>query len=378
MAGQDSSQEKTEDATPKRLREARKKGQVAKSRDLNTVFVFVIVFIVIAFGSEYFATQLKLSMELAFGRVAKGNLQRSDLLEIGTQMLWVLVKVLGPILLAGVASGVMINMFQVGAIMSVEPIKPKLEKLNPIEGVKNMFKMVTFIELLKNIAKMSLVIFLAWHTIDNYMREILLTSSIRVEQSLGLTSEILYTFLVKVCVVFFIIALIDMAVQRWNFMKNMRMTKDEVKREYKEDEGDPQIKGERRRLHREMVFGDVKRNVKQADAVVSNPTHVAVAIKYDREEMAAPEVLVKGQRKFAEMILEIARDEGVPVIRNIPLAWSLLQVEEGDAIPEDLYEPVAEVLCLVYEMQENQASQTTPSPDSQPEPTGPSTFDPLG
>jgi flagellar biosynthetic protein FlhB len=171
-----------------------------------------------------------------------------------------------------------------------------------------------------------------------------------------------------------------MGVQRWNFMKNMRMSKDEVKREYKQDEGDPHIKQERRRLHREMVFGDVKKNVKKADAVVSNPVHVAVAIQYDRAEMGAPEVLAKGQRKYAEMILQIAREENIPVVRNIPLAWALLQVEEGDAIPEDLYEPVAEVLSFVYDLRERASSyqQDDAKPAKEPGKQSPTNFDPLG
>lgn len=374
----DSSQEKTEDATPKRVRDARKKGDVAKSRDLNTVFVFVIVFVAIAFGSQYFGQTLQEGMHFAFTKVGKSPLNMTDLLEVGQVMLMTLVKVLGPILLAGIISGVLINLLQVGALFAAEKIKPQFNRLNMIENLKNMFKTVTFIELLKNIAKMSLVLFLAYQTISQYMGEVLLSSSIPILDALVLTADIIYSFIVKVCVVFFIIALIDLGIQRWNFMKNLRMSKEDIKREYKEQEGDPQIKGERRRLHREMVFGDVKRNVKKADAVVSNPTHVAVAIKYDREEMAAPEVLVKGQRKFAEMILQIAREENVPIIRNIPLAWSLLQIEEGDAIPEDLYEPVAEVLCLVYEMNEKQeSSQEKPDSAESPAPKTPSVFDPL-
>jgi len=260
-------------------------------------------------------------------------------------------------------------------------LKPKIEKLNPIEGFKNMFKIVTFIELLKNIVKMTLVIYLAYHTVKEYIQSILLSSKVTIVEAAQMTGTVVATFFIKVAIVFIIVALIDMGVQRWNYLKRHKMSKDEVKREYKQDEGDPQIKGERRRLHREMVFGDARQNVKNADAVVSNPIHVAVAIMYDREEMGAPEILIKGQRRYAEMILQIAREENVPIIRNIPLAWSLLQVEEGDPIPEDLYEPVAEVLSLVYEMQEKEAAGIrgvdiveTP-PETKDKPT---TFDPLG
>lgn len=359
-AGQDS-QEKTEDATPKRLRDARKKGQVAKSRDLTTVFVMIVVFITIAVCAPWITGELRQLMHATFTLVEKNPLTGADMMEIGRMAIVVLAKILAPILIAGMVSGLIIGFLQVGPVFSMEPLTPKFEKLNPIEGFKNMFKMVTFIELIKNILKISLVIYLAYHTIDNYLQEILLSSKVGIIDSVSMTGEIIYSFFVKVSVMFFAIALIDMGVQRWNFMKNMRMSKDEVKREYKQDEGDPHIKGERRRLHREMVFGDARKNVKKANAVVTNPVHVAVAIRYEREEMAAPEVTIKGQRKFAEMILQIAREEGIPIVRNIPLAWSLLKVEEDSPLPEDLYEPVAEVLAFVYEMQQAESKKTTES-----------------
>jgi flagellar biosynthetic protein FlhB len=137
-------------------------------------------------------------------------------------------------------------------------------------------------------------------------------------------------------------------------MKQMRMTKDEVKREYKQDEGDPHIKSHRRALHREMVFGDMPKQVKSADVVVTNPVHVAVAIKYDKEEMSAPEIVAKGQRLFAERIRKIAEENGVPIMRNVPLAWSLVEMEIGDEIPEELYAAVAEILAIVYKMKKGQ------------------------
>ena len=158
-----------------------------------------------------------------------------------------------------------------------------------------------------------------------------------------------------------IISLLDYALQRWNFMKNMRMSKDEVKREYKQDEGDPAIKGERRRLHREMAFGDVRKAVKKADAVVTNPIHVACVLEYNKDEMSAPTLTAKGQRQFAELIIEIAEEEGIPIIRNIPLAWSLLQLEIGDEIPEDLFDAVAEVLTAVYELKRAKENPNQPT-----------------
>lgn len=349
----DSSQEKTEQATPKRLREARKKGDVSKSKDLTMVFVMIIVFATIGLTSGHIAGEIKQFMKNSYELVGKVDITYSDLWMIGTMGFMTLLKVLGPILIAGVVAALVINLVQVGALVTTEPLKPKIEKLNPIEGFKNMFKTVTFIELAKNLLKLTIVIFLAYYTISDYKDEIMLSTKVHIIETVSLTGSIVYSFFVKVAAVFFVIALFDMGIQRWNYEKKHRMSKDEVKREYKQDEGDPQIKGERRRLHREMVFGNTKQNVKNADAVVSNPAHVAVAISYDRDEMAAPEVVAKGQKLFAEMILNIAREENVPIIRNIPLAWALLQIDEGEAIPEDLFEPVAEVLSLVFEMKEH-------------------------
>lgn len=376
MAGQES-QEKTEDATPKRMREARKKGQVAKSRDLTTLFVMIVVFSVIAMTAKSVTKELRDLMDFVFKVVDQPEITLHDITEAGAAAFVVLCKVLAPIFLSGFVSALVMGFIQVGPLFTTEPLSPKFEKLNPIEGFKNMFKMQTFVELLKNIVKLGLVFYIAYSTISKSLSDVLLSSHIDVVDSVTLTGEIVYSFFIKISVVFFAIALVDMGFQRWNHQKNMRMSKEEIKREYKEDEGDPHVKHERRRLHREMVFGDARKNVKKADAVVSNPIHVAVAIQYNREEMAAPEITIKGQRNFAELILEIAREENIPIVRNIPLAWSLLQLEVGDAIPEDLYEPVAEVLSFVYELKEKQSTpkaQDTPAPNQ----TAPGQFNPLG
>lgn len=378
--GDQGSQEKTEDATPKRLREARKKGQVAKSKDLTTVFVMIVVFATIAVTGGWMTSELKEMMTLCFRFVEKPKLTSYDMMTAGKSAFIVLGKVLAPIFIAGFVSALLVGFLQVGGLFTGDPLVPKFEKLNPIEGFKNMFKIVTLIELVKNLIKLAIVFYLAYQTINKYLQEILLSSQINVIQTVSLTGEIVFSFFVKVAGIFLFIALVDMGIQRWNFMKNMRMSKEEIKREYKEDEGDPHIKGERKRLHREMVFGDVRNNVKKSDGVVSNPIHVAVAIQYDRGEMAAPEITAKGQRAFAEMILDIAREEGVPIVRNIPLAWSLLQLDVGDAIPEDLYEPVAEVLSFIYELKErekgNIPSGEQKSPAQQQNKSG--TFNPLG
>lgn len=349
MADQ-SSQEKTEHATPRRLREARKKGQVPKSRDVSTVFVLVIVFAVLCFAMSYMGGELKQLFQLCFDTLQHSEITGAHLMDLGKASVITFAKVLAPLMLAGVVTGALAGLMQVGGIFATDPLKPKWEKINPIEGFKNMFKIVTLIELFKNLLKLLFVLYLAYTSIYKQLDAVLMSMKIDIMLSAKIAGGIIFEFIVKVCIAFVLVSLLDYAIQKWNFMKNMRMTKDEVKREYKQDEGDPAIKGERRRIHREMAFGDVKQAVKKSDVVVTNPAHVACGLQYNKEEMSAPQLTINGQEKFAEMILDIAKEENIPIVRNIPLAWSLLRLEMEEEIPEELYEAAAEVLAIVYEM----------------------------
>lgn len=358
-----SSQEKTEDATPRRLREARKKGQVPKSRDISQVFVLIVTFALFSMTMGSMSSVFKAYFQLCFDSLAQPEITGATMWDLGKAGMLTLGKALIPLFVAGVSTAFLTGIVQVGGIFSMEPLTPKPERLNPIEGLKNMFKPVVFIELCKNIAKISVVFYIAYSTIHKSMAEVLSSSKIDILLAAKFTGGIIFEFLLKVCICFIALSLIDYMVQRWNFMKEMRMTKEEVKREYKQDEGDPAIKGERRRLHREMAFGDVKSAVKKSDVVVTNPVHVACALEYNKKEMGAPQLTAKGQRLFAQMIIDIAREEGIPIVRNIPLAWSLVHLEIGDEIPEDLYEAVAETLTIVYEMK--QKENPTP-PDANP------------
>jgi flagellar biosynthetic protein FlhB len=355
MAANDSGQEKTEDATPKRLREARKKGQVPKSRDVTTIVVLIFCFGLLAFGAGWMGLQLQDLMKLTFDEVgSSGSFDQAKFISLGKASLITLAKIILPFGLVAMITAALAGFLQVGAIFSMEPLKPQLKKLNAIEGLKNMFKAQTFIELVKNIAKLIIVFYLAYSTLSGEIATVLQTTNIPVADSARITGSLLASFVIKVCLAFLAISLVDFLVQKKQFMKQMRMTKDEVKREYKQDEGDPLIKSHRRQLHREYAFGDVKQQVAASDAVVTNPVHVAVAIQYNRDEMAAPEVTVRGQRAFAEMIKQVAEENNIPIIRNVPLAWALFELEEGLEIPEDLYEPVAEILSYVYRMKQAQ------------------------
>lgn len=355
MAGNDSGQEKTEDATPKRLREARKKGQVPKSKDVSTIVVLITEFSVLSILMGWIAMQIKELMVMAFNQVAtRGPLDGAQLYAVGKASLFTMAKVVLPICMSGVVVAALAGYLQVGAIFATDPLKPQMKKLNALEGLKNMVKTQTFIELAKNIAKIIVIFYLAYSTINGQLFTILQTANIPLVHSAGLTGSMLSSFIIKVLIAFLVISVIDFMVQKKQFMKQMKMTKDEVKREYKQDEGDPLIKSHRRQMHREFAFSDARQAVKQSDVVVTNPVHVAVALKYDREEMAAPEIMIRGQRAFAEMIKDVAQENNIPIMRNIPLAWALFDLEEGAEIPEELYGAVAEILAYIYRMKQIQ------------------------
>ncbi len=346
----ESSQEKTEDATPKRLRDARKKGQVARSRDLNTIVILIGAFAILAFMRGYMGDQFRALMQGSFDLVSRKDLTVEAMLMDVQRNFMAYVKIAAPFLFAISVVAFAVAFLQIGPVFSADPVKPEAKRLNAIENFKNMFKLTQFIELLKNIAKISLIFLLAYLVIADSLREVVLTVSATPDQSTAIAVKMVVSFLMKVFVVFIAIALIDFAVQRWNYKKQMRMSKDEVKREYKQDEGDPLIKSMRRHLHQELAMGDVKQAVKSSDAVITNPTELAIAIKYDEKEMVAPQIMAKGQRLFAQQIREFAEETGVSIVQNPPLAWTLIELDIGDEIPEELYAAIAEILVFVYKL----------------------------
>jgi flagellar biosynthetic protein FlhB len=354
MGGQDSSQEKTEEATPKRLRDARKKGQVAKSKDMNTIVLLIVAFSMIVALRGFMGNQLKGLAEAGFEVASRKDLTTEYLFLMGKQTFYTYVKVVAPFVGVFLVVAFMVGFFQIGPIFSGEPLKPQVKRLNIVDNVKNMFKVKTLVELLKNIVKLSLIFLLAYMVVSDSLREVVSTVEGNIDQGVAVASKILVSFLVRVFIVFIAVAIIDVFVQRWDYKKQMRMTKDEVKREYKQDEGDPLIKSARRQLHQELAMGDVRQQVATSDAVVTNPVELAIAVKYDDREMMAPQVMAKGQRQFAELIKGFAKEAAVPIIENPPLAWTLIELEIGDEIPEELYTAIAEILVTVYRMKEEQ------------------------
>jgi len=354
MAGKETSQEKTEDATPRRMREARKKGQVAKSRDVNTIVILIAAFGMLVVMAGYMSDYFQSAMRYAFQFASKENITNEELFLRVKDAFLVYVKIAIPFVISVMVVAIAVGFAQVGSIFSTDPLTPKMDRLNVIQNVKNLFKMTTFVELLKNVAKVSLIFILAYTVLTDNMREVVMTVKGTMIQDTAVAGHLISSFLIKVFICFVVIAFVDLAVQRWQYKKQMRMTKEEVKREYKEDEGDPLIKSMRKHLYQDMVMGDVKQAVRSSDVVVTNPTELAVAVKYDDKTMSSPQIMAKGQRIFAEQIREFARDSNVPVMQNVPLAWALIELDIGDEVPEELFQAMAEVLIVVYRMKDGQ------------------------
>jgi len=336
------------------MREARKKGQVAKSRDVNTIVILIAAFGMLVVMAGYMSDYFQSAMRYAFQFASKENITNEELFLRVKDAFLVYVKIAIPFVISVMVVAIAVGFAQVGSIFSTDPLTPKMDRLNVIQNVKNLFKMTTFVELLKNVAKVSLIFILAYTVLTDNMREVVMTVKGTMIQDTAVAGHLISSFLIKVFICFVVIAFVDLAVQRWQYKKQMRMTKEEVKREYKEDEGDPLIKSMRKHLYQDMVMGDVKQAVRSSDVVVTNPTELAVAVKYDDKTMSSPQIMAKGQRIFAEQIREFARDSNVPVMQNVPLAWALIELDIGDEVPEELFQAMAEVLIVVYRMKDGQ------------------------
>jgi flagellar biosynthesis protein FlhB len=343
--------EKTEEATPQRVQEARKKGQVSKSQDVLAALGFLITFLVLALTLQSSLNKTKeFILAAIYAGVSDGSIPA--VINLTSEALWFCFLLCMPVLGAAFIVGLAANYLQVGFLFTVEPLKPDIKKINPISGLKQMFSKKRLFELLKQVLKFTIVAYVCWNAVTDNIRDIVTAQRAPLEKTVQLAGQILWDLGLRVGVVFIVIAAFDWFYQRWQFKKDMMMSKYDVKQEYKQSEGDPEMKSHRKALAEELIMHGSQENVRNADAVVTNPAHIAVAIKYDQEKGGAPKIVAKGMRKHAEKIKEIARQFNVPVMRNVPLAQALNKLDIGEEIPEDLYEAVAEVLNFVYELQQ--------------------------
>ena len=343
--------EKTEKPTEKRLREARKKGQVWKSQDLTSSFMLLTAIVVLWLGGSFMGATLVKVMQNGVTKAGSftGKLTNEIALDALLQAAKDFGLILAPLFVGLFAAALLINYVQVRSVLAFEGIKPELNKLNPAEGFKQKFlKPKPYIELGKTILKSALTFLVVSWVLYGEFHSLLMLASQPIQNTIIFTFWLILKIGFYVSILFIALAIGDVFLQRYLFMHQMKMTKHEVKQEYKESEGDPLIKWMRRNLHREILAQSSVSAVKTADVVVVNPTHVAVAIKYDRDSMDAPTVVAKGAELIAKQIRELAVNENIPIIRNVPLARQLYEIDLEGEVPEEMYETVAEVLRWVY------------------------------
>ncbi|MDF2521650.1 MAG: flagellar biosynthetic protein FlhB [Clostridia bacterium] len=346
-------EERTEPATPKRRREAREKGQVAKSRDIVSAILLLVTFLALRiFGGYIFENLSKLlRFFLSFPSKTENAVEIGDLMNVYWYSVVEFAKVIAPILLISALVAVSANYLQVGFLFSIKPLIPKFNKLNPIEGFKNIFSKNAFVEFLKSAFKIAVVAYVIYSYLKKnfiLIPELLAMDMMATAHFIGNT---IVNTGIRVAVVLLVIAIFDYGYQFWEFEKNLRMSKQEIKEEYKMTEGNPQIKSKIREKQRQMSLRRMMTEVPKADVVITNPTHFAIAVKYDAGKADAPLVLAKGKDLIAQKIKEIAKDNNVPIVENKPLAQALYKtVEIGDMVPAELYKAVAEVLAFVYSL----------------------------
>ena len=343
--------EKTEQATPQRLRDARRKGQIVKSTDLSSaITLLVVALFFILFGNTLFRW-LEEMVASFLGDSLLFVVSDTNLVPLMLQAGFSFFKIMALIFLTVLLSGLAINYAQVGFIFSGEKLSPSFDKLNPLEGLKKIISRRAIFELLKALLKITLVGIIAYgfflSRFDSFLMYMFLDPNSFFTSFSG---EVLNLSL-RVAVIFVILALLDYLYQRHEHFKNLRMTKQEVKEEYKQMEGDPLIKSKLRAKQRSIASQRMMQEVPSATVVVTNPTELAVALKYTAEEIPIPIVVAKGSGLVAARIREKAKENDVPILENKPVARMLYeQVEIGQVIPVDLYQSVAEILALVYEI----------------------------
>jgi len=343
--------EKTEPATPKRRQDARQKGQVAKSREIPSVLILLGCLGVFFFLSSYMFRNLSGLMRGILQNIGTLDCRDASVYAFLLEILQQVFMILMPLMLIALVAGVAGNLFQVGFLFTMEPLIPKLSKINPVKGMSRLFSLNSLTELVKSIFKLLVVGGIAYLVVKGELKNIPSLMHVGVGEILSFFGRGSYKICFYTCLSLIPLAALDYVFQRWQHEKSLRMTKQEVKDEVKEREGDPSVKARIRKTQIEMGRRRMMEAVPDADVVITNPTRLAVALMYDAEEMIAPRVIAKGAGFIAERIKEIAEEKGIPIVEDKPLAQTLFKVVEvGDIIPVNLYRAVAEILAYVYRL----------------------------
>ena len=351
MAEPDKDQERTEEATPKRREEAREQGQVAKSRDLASVAILSACLLYFYFGAGSFIHQLMDLMKTSFAGLDSSVVTTNNIQSLLFSAFYKTLSLIAPFMLTVCIAALLANILQVGFKISLKAIEPNWSKVDPLKGFARLFSLQSLIEFVKSILKLGIVGFVAYLTVKNELTDILPLANSSIWEILVYIAGTSFRILMTTCWVLILLALMDYLYQRWEYERSLKMSRQDIKDENKQTEGDPVAKARIRRLQREMAGKRMMENVPKADVIITNPTHLAVALQYEQEQMIAPTVVAKGAGFAAERIKDIAKESRVPIVENKPLAQVLYKmVEVNGTIPDSLYKAVAETLAYVYSL----------------------------
>ncbi len=347
--------EKTEPATDKKLRDARDEGKVAKSKELTAAFDLIVLFLVLKVFMSFVGENLLGFFSYIYNRMpdflheTQKDMSSVTVRNFMNDIILQFLLTCLPFFIFGVVVTILVSIVQVGWKVTTKPMAPKLDKFNPINGFKRMFSKDAIFELIKSVLKIGVILYMAYSSIKSHQNDIFILYELPLKRAVALVGDIIINTGLKISIVYLIVGIVDYIYNKHKFNEDMKMTKQEVKDEFKNTEGDPAIKGQQRKRMQEASQRRMMQDVPKADVVITNPTHFAVAIKYDADTNQAPVVTAKGQDYVAMKIKEIARDNNIRIVENKPLARMLFHnVELGAEIPPELYQSVAEILAMIY------------------------------
>ena len=348
-------EDKQFEATPQKLEKARKEGQVVKSREVGIALSLLIMFYIIKGIAPFLWNQISGMFTNLYEQIPNAHISDIGISYIMTVTIVPFALIIFPLLFIAAFVAVMSDFMQVGPLVTVTPLVPKLDKLNPTKYFKNLMSIKTLFELFKNILKVVILGYIGWSVYMAHIESILMLAAIDNNFAVMIEfGKLITEFIFKACIAFLVISAADYGVTKWKFLKDQKMSFKEIKDEYKNTEGDPNVKAALRQRRMQMLQQGMMDAVPEADFVVTNPTHIACALKYVADEMDSPMLIAKGTELIAKKIIDIAKEHNVPVIENAPVARALFKmVELNHMIPPELYKAIAEILLFVYNMKKS-------------------------
>lgn len=345
--------EKTEAPSNKRRLDFRKKGQVVQSKEVQTAALFTIALLFWFFYLPIFWKKFTTLLFALWQSSGQFEITPSSIMNLSYWLMQQLAILIIPLFALVMVIAFFSSIFQFGWLFTTTPLTPDFSKMNPISGMARFFSKKSLLEVVKSLLKIGLIAFIGYSTVLNNFEEALILVDVSVVAAISFLGRIALVVFAKICALLIFLAFIDFMFLKWEMEEKMKMTKQELKEEFKETEGDPHVKAQIRSIQQEMARKRMMADVPKADVVVTNPTHISVAIQYDSDKMDAPLILAKGADFMAMRIREIARDNHIPIVENPPVARLLHNLDVGEHIPEDLFKAVAEILAHVYTLKRN-------------------------